>query len=168
MASSSGVLSLYLTRRDDLVSYAMRIVGDRTAAEDVVQDAYIRFGRVAQTRTIDDPLSYFYRIVRNLALDDRRRASVETRLMVESDAGSSASDQSPSPEAEMLAKDDLRQLTAALAELPERTRIALEMHRLGGCKLREIAAHLGISLTLAHELVVQGIEHCRRRLYTQP
>jgi DNA-directed RNA polymerase specialized sigma24 family protein len=54
---------------------------------------------------------------------------------------------------------------AAIAELPERTQIALEMHRFGGCKLREIADHLGISVTLAHSLVAEGIEHCRRRLH---
>jgi len=52
-----------------------------------------------------------------------------------------------------------------MAELPERTQIALEMHRLGGCKLREIADRLGISVGLAHGLVAEGIEHCRRRLH---
>ena len=40
-----------------------------------------------------------------------------------------------------------------MAELPERTRVALEMHRFGGFKLREIAAHLGISVTVTHELI---------------
>jgi RNA polymerase sigma-70 factor (ECF subfamily) len=52
----------------------------------------------------------------------------------------------------------------AMAELPERTRIALMMHRFDGFKLRDIAAHLGISVALAHALVYEGLEHCRRRL----
>ena len=52
----------------------------------------------------------------------------------------------------------------AIAELPERTRIALEMHRFGGCKLKEIAAALGISIPLAHILVAEGVQHCKRRL----
>jgi RNA polymerase sigma-70 factor (ECF subfamily) len=51
-----------------------------------------------------------------------------------------------------------------MAELPERTRIALMMHRFDGFKLRDIAAHLGISVALAHALVYEGLEHCRRRL----
>ena len=58
----------------------------------------------------------------------------------------------------------LRRLRAAMAELPERTRIALEMHRLGGCKLREIAERLGISESMAHVLVKDGIKHCQRRM----
>ena len=51
-----------------------------------------------------------------------------------------------------------------MAELPERTRVALEMHRFGGFKLREIAAHLGISVTVAHELIAQAVAHCRCRV----
>jgi RNA polymerase sigma-70 factor (ECF subfamily) len=38
------------------------------------------------------------------------------------------------------------------------------MHRFEGCKLREIAAVLEISLSSAQLLVVDGIEHCKRRL----
>ncbi len=52
----------------------------------------------------------------------------------------------------------------AFAELPERVRIAVEMHRFGGARLREIAAELGVSVTVAHELVVTGVAHCRSRL----
>ena len=51
-----------------------------------------------------------------------------------------------------------------MAELPTRTRIALEMHRFGGSTLRDIADHLGISIGSAHRLVVDGLEHCRERL----
>ena len=36
----------------------------------------------------------------------------------------------------------------------------------GGCKLKDIAAHLGISITVAHDIVAEGIAHCRR--YVRP
>jgi RNA polymerase sigma factor (sigma-70 family) len=52
----------------------------------------------------------------------------------------------------------------ALAELPERHRIAFEMHRIAGCTLREIAATLGVSVSQAQVLVVEGIEHCKQRM----
>ena len=38
------------------------------------------------------------------------------------------------------------------------------MRRFGGCKLKEIAAHLGISVTVAHDIIADGIAHCRRRV----
>ena len=63
-----------------------------------------------------------------------------------------------------IAQEDLQRVLTALAELPERTRIAVEMHRFGGCKLREIAEHLGISLSMAHHLIKDGVRHCQRAL----
>ncbi len=46
-----------------------------------------------------------------------------------------------------------------MAELPERTRVALEMHRFGGFKLREIAAHLGVSVTVDARADCRGVSH---------
>ncbi len=60
-------------------------------------------------------------------------------------------------------RDDVRRVAAAIAELPERQRIAVRMYGLEGCKLREIANQLEISISLAHNLVVDGLAHCDRR-----
>src|SRR3546814_11129897 len=57
----------------DLLDYASKIVGDRSHAEDVVQEAYLRFDAATAERSIGEPLSYLFRIVRNLSLDLRRR-----------------------------------------------------------------------------------------------
>ena len=48
------------------------------------------------------------------------------------------------------------QYRAELAELPERTRVVLGMHRFGGRKLKDIAQCLGISIALAPALVHEG------------
>jgi RNA polymerase sigma-70 factor (ECF subfamily) len=49
-------------------------------------------------------------------------------------------------------------------ELPARTRIALEMRRIEGAKLRDIAQRLGVSVPVAHSIVAEGIAYCRRRV----
>lgn len=164
-------LSLYLSHRSELVNYASGIVGCRARAEDVVQEAWLRFGgavegRSGEGRGLAEPVGYLYRIVRNLAVDGRRRQVREQRLMeadTETDVDMRA-DEKPSPEAEVLARDELRRLAEAMAELPDRTRIALEMHRFKGATIKEIAGHLGISAGLVHGLLVDGLEHCRARL----
>jgi DNA-directed RNA polymerase specialized sigma24 family protein len=58
-----------------------------------------------------------------------------------------------------------RLLKDALADLPERSRIALEMYRFGGCRFSDIAGHLGVSVGTAHKLVVEALRHCRQRVY---
>ena len=165
--SRDETLAFFMAHRPNLVSYASGIVGSRVQAEDVVQEAWLRFDDASRLRLLEEPLGYLYRIVRNLALDGRRRLAREDRgrdsyAVIAGDADGAAG---VTPEQEALHKDALRILMAAIAELPERTQIALEMHRFGGCKLREIADRLGISVALAHGLVAEGIEHCRRRLH---
>jgi RNA polymerase sigma factor (sigma-70 family) len=162
----SDAASVFTKHRHSLVDYAASIVGSRAHAEDLVQEAWLRFDEVSRQRFLGEPLAYLYRIVRNLALDGRRSGLRETRLLASQPAAVAvvSSSFTPTPERVALYKDELRLLHAALAELPKRTRVAFEMHRLGGCKLREIADHLGISIPLAQRLVADGLDHCRTRL----
>ncbi len=166
MSLNPSLLSIFLTHRGELVNYASGIVGDRGSAEDVVQEAYLRFDTTMASPQIEEPVGYLYRIVRNLAIDGRRKR-LRNERHVAADGGAELellAEDRPSPEDGVAAKDEVRIMMAALAELPERTRIALEMHRLGDYKLREIADHLGISVGRAHALVAEGLEHCRKRL----
>ena len=74
-----------------------------------------------------------------------------------------ASDQ-PSAETVLVSREELRTLAAALAELPERTRLAFNMHRLQGRPLREVADRLDISITRAQQLVKAAMIHGAKRL----
>jgi RNA polymerase sigma factor (sigma-70 family) len=168
VSPADPTLALYMQHRGELVNYASGITGDRSRAEDIVQEAYLRFSEVATRRLLDEPLGYLYRIVRNLALDGCRRQAHEGRYVspaTDVDL-SQAAEQRPSPEVQAGDRADLTVVLDALAELPERTRLALEMHHFEGLKLREIAERLGISVTLAHPLIAQAVDHCRRRLRT--
>lgn len=156
-----------MTHRRALINYASSITGNRAQAEDLVQDAWVRFNEASNGRLLDDAKGYLYRIVRNLALDVRRRATRENRVIVANSfetATQICPDDAPTAEAIALYKDEYRRVVDALTELPERTRIAFEMHRLGGAKLKEIAAFLNISVSLAQVLVTDAAEHCKQRL----
>jgi RNA polymerase sigma factor (sigma-70 family) len=160
-------LALFMANRAALVEYASGIIGNRAQAEDLVQEAWLRFDEVVERRFLDQPLAYLYRIVRNLALDGRRRLRRESQVIAGAELDAVAevtADGRPSAEAVLLYKDEYDLVMEAIAELPERTRIAVEMHRFGGRKLREIAAALGISVPMAHVLVAEGLQRCKRRL----
>lgn len=167
MSREPKVLDIYLSHRSELVNYASNILGDRANAEDVVQEAYLRFDAAATDRPLREPLSYLYRIVRNLSLDIRRRAGRDRdRLLSGAEMiVSRLHEERPSPEAAVATKEELRLVNEAIAELPDRTRLALEMHRFSEYTFRQIADELGVSVGLAHSLVAQGIEHCQRKLF---
>ena len=160
-------VSLFMAHRRALIDYASSINGSRAQAEDLVQEAWLRFDKASKGRFLEDAKGYLYRIVRNLAVDHHRRTTREHKLISRDDleqAAETCPDETPSPETIALFRDEIRCVTEAMAELPERTRIAFEMHRFGGATLKEIAAFLGISVSLAQMLVVDGAEHCKQRL----
>lgn len=159
-------LNLYLRHRAELIDYATPIVGDRMLAEDVVQDAWVRFSEVrrkdASARLILRPAGYLYRIVRNLALDMARLRASEHWT----DGSELTAVPDPAVSADRVIEDreKLKALHHALAELPERQRLAFAMHRMQHMTYRQIAAALNISQTRAHELVRAAFEHCIARL----
>lgn len=165
MLHERAALELFQSHRASLIDYARVITGNESQAEDVVQDAWLRFARARASVTLREPLQYLYRIVRNLAIDRKRSSRKHEErhaFTVDAIAESLAADE-PSPEAVALARSELQFVQLALSELPDRTRIAVEMHRFGGHTLSEIAGALGISVGLAHALVAEGIKHCHRR-----
>ncbi len=165
MAHIDQRLRLFLRYRAALIDLAAPIVGCRAGAEDVVQEAYLRFSAAGSDRSeIHKPVPYLYQIVRRLAFDWVHSHSRERPGMVDSEFFDEIASPTPSPEQIALYRQELELVTDALGELPERTRIAFEMHRLGGYKLHEIADHLGISVTLAHQLIHRGLAHCAARL----
>lgn len=150
-----------MTHRGALIDYATPITGCRMRAEDLVQEAYMRFATVEKT---DHPVAYLYRIVRNLAFDWKRHDAAEKRrdqahlLMV------GAEQMAPSPQEEALYRDELREVRAALAELPDGMRRAFEMHRLGGLSFQQIAQQLDVSIATAARWAQQALLHITKRL----
>lgn len=157
-------LPIQRSQRAELVDYATAITGDRARGEDMVQEAFLRFETTPNRQAVAEPFGYLRRIVRNLAFDWLRRRTVERRIFIGVEEPEEVTEDVPTAEAALNARQELRIVMAALNELPERTRRALEMHRFEGAKLVEIAATLGISVTLAHKLIHEALDHCRRRL----
>lgn len=167
MEQKGSLLILYSTYRRDLLKYANGLVADHSVAEDIVQEAWLRLDRGSETVALSEPLRYLYRIVRNLALDLRRKSTREKTIFTSAGFDSiveQQADAQPGPDQIAQDKAQLEAVQAVLVALPERTRIAFEMHRFGGCKLREIAAHLNISIAMAHVLVAEAVDACKQRV----
>jgi RNA polymerase sigma factor (sigma-70 family) len=165
MGDSRANLDVFLALRRELVNYASTITGDRVQAEDIVQEAYIRFmpREAASASSIQQPGAYLYRIVRNLALDlIRSRAREQEQQQMPPDwlIPAALSDPAEACRQQMA----LERLADALQALPEASRRAVEMHRFGGCTLVQIAAALQMSLTSAHRLLRDALVRLAREL----
>ncbi|MCJ7995726.1 RNA polymerase sigma factor [Rhizobium cremeum] len=156
---------LYTTHRPVLIDYASRLLGTRDGAEDIVQEAFLRFlpATTSNDRALP-PRSYLFRIVRNLVIDRHRRRKLEARQS-EQDAPDWAAPQAiPTPEESILFCESMRRAMDMIASLPEKQRIALEMVRFGGYSVEDVAAHLGVSLRTAYRLVEDAMIAVTTRL----
>lgn len=158
-------LAVYLRHRPALIDAASSVVG-RYAAEDVVQDAWLRFSASNQPK--QHPAAFLFRVVRNLAIDRGRRARREITGDGADEVLRSTAAVAPSVEQRLADSDDLRMVAEALAELPPAARTAFELHRFEGQTYAQIARALGVSQGQAHKLVQKAIVLCLERLEVGP
>ena len=134
-----------LVRRYMRQAYAVafRVLGHREDAEDVVQEAFL--AALANIRTFDTSRRFgpwLYRIVVTRGLNFRKARSRRTTDPLD-DAGAASGVPGPAAEAE---RDELRaSIGEALANLPERQRMVVQLFELDGFSGAEIGAMLGIS-----------------------
>jgi RNA polymerase sigma-70 factor, ECF subfamily len=122
-------------------AYLSHLTGDPHAADDLLQETYIRFLGVRRRWDSDaHRRHYLLRIATNLAHDHHRRAV--RRPVQPLDDGSGAADTpAPAPERGQEERTDLRR---ALARLSERERAMLWLAYAEGASHQEIADSLGL------------------------
>jgi RNA polymerase sigma-70 factor (ECF subfamily) len=128
-------------------SIAYRITGDRTAAEDVVQEAFLGAWRNAG-RYVDargTVRTWLLSIVHHRAIDAVRRRRPASELP-ETDAGLPQALTLPDTWAEVSDRLDRDDVLAALATLSDVQREAIELAYFGGLTQTEIAERTGVPL----------------------
>jgi RNA polymerase sigma factor (sigma-70 family) len=152
------LLTVFIEHREGLRQAAQRIVGERHVAEDVLQSAYLRITDTAERLLVRQPISYCFQVVRHLAIDSRRRATLEAQLFGNEAEGLTAPAPHASPEQVAIGGEFLASIDDALARLPDRTRHAFLLYRLEGRTQRDIARKLGVSATLVNFMIKDALE----------
>ena len=131
---------------------AGRMTGSVAEAEDVVQEALLRVWRAAgQWQPTAAFRTWLYRIVVNLCIDRSRRPSFAPL-----DAAGDPADPAPGPAAVLEKTRTARQVASAVAELPERQRIALVLTYYENLGNEETARILGTSVGGIESLLVRA------------
>jgi RNA polymerase sigma-70 factor (ECF subfamily) len=125
-------------------------------AEDLVQEAYLRFELYRREKTVRNPAAFVARTAMNLAIDaSRRRRSGPfapmTRDVLE------IADARPDPAEVLAAQNRLDSLNAGLARLNERTRSILLAQRVEGLSYSEIARREGISVSAVEKQIARAM-----------
>lgn len=158
-------LGVYLAHRAALIEYATPFLGSREAAEDIVQDAYLRFAPAKTSiGSPEQALAYLYRIVRNLAFDVLKRRKIEQRQAEDAVPFWAVPYAEPTPEQSVTCSEQIRIVSETLSSLPVEVRVAVEMNRFGGFTLEEVAEHLGVSVATVHRHIRSAMVKIASRL----
>ena len=165
-----GLAQAFVANRAQLRRAALAIVRAPEEADDVVQDAYVKLIEARCDAEVRQPLAYCFQVVRNMALDRRRRSAFESGLFGVEEEGHSVPAVMGQPERHAISWQNIAIIDRALAELPKRTRTAFELYRLNGLTQRDIGAQLGVSVGLVNSMIrdaMMALTHCRTMLVAE-
>jgi RNA polymerase sigma factor (sigma-70 family) len=127
------------------------------AADDLIQEAFLRFETYEAKGDVREPEGFIARTVVNLAIDaSRRRHRSPIRVLPDEDLAGFA-DASPGPAEEAHAANRLKRLSEGLETLPARTRRILLAQRVDGLSYAAIAREEGITVSAVEKHVAKGI-----------
>lgn len=163
---NSGILAMFEASRASLLRY-FRAQGAGDAAEDCIQELWLRLSASSPTGPIASPTSYIFRAATNVIID-RRRSETQARKrdhewadLADRRSDRATADPTPDPEASLMSRQNLALVERQLRTLPPRALAIFRRHRLDGVTQRQIADEMGVSsstvendLRLAYRLLI--------------
>lgn len=130
---------LYRQHYSAALLYAVHLCrGDRSLAEDLVQEAFFR-AFTAAPADMTSFRAWLMRVLRNLSIDHARRRSRLT------DAPPPERTDPATPETDLLRREDIRALYKAMEALPADDREVLSLYYFAQVPTPEIASVLGVA-----------------------
>jgi RNA polymerase sigma-70 factor, ECF subfamily len=164
----ASLRELYERYRVRLMTYAYYAVGNRTAAEDLLQEAFIRIYRHAGEFEPGKRFSaWAYAITANLCRDELRKSWRRRRLGFRADVDANeveAPSRAISPRAAAAGSEFRDRLGAEVAALPPEQREVITLRFLEALSYAEIAGVIGCPLGTVQSRIHAGVKALRERL----
>lgn len=152
-----------------LMSFFMRRVSDRAAAEDLTQDVFVRLLAAGDRERIDDVDAFVFKIAANLLKDRGRKTQRrgEAQLaefdMAPVSALTREFTEERTAERVLLGKETIAEVLQALDELGQRTKDIYILFRLEGMKQKDIAELYGLGRSTVEKEVMRATLHLALR-----
>lgn len=154
---------LFESHYEQLCRFARRYVSSSAAARDVVQEVFARVWERRRTKPLEEVRRpYLYRAVRNEAVNRRDRAGSRREMLETHVEGSETTARTPAEDFDQ--RRLRRRLSAAIEELPPRTREVFLLVRRDGLSYREAAEALDISASTVDTQMGRALEKLRASL----
>ncbi|MGL6162507.1 RNA polymerase sigma factor [Microbulbifer sp.] len=139
---------------------------DREEVADIVLDTYNRVYQYKSAAEIRNPKAFLFRVANNLWINGEKRK--HRRIGVEGNALDistvEVASEAPSAYRALKGEQELAIVRAAIEELPAKCRQAFVMNRFENMTYGEIAAELGVSVSMIEKHVSHAISHLRQKL----
>ena len=161
-AETAAPLDVLVENRRVFLRYLERRIGDRALAEDILQDAFTKVAARPDLAPADEgAIPWFYRVLRNAALDRFRRAGAAARAMDAFARQLETPQQAPSPELEAEICACVTRLAATLK--PEYA-AALQAIDMQGTPVKAFAQQQGLSASNAGVRIFRAREALKKRV----
>jgi RNA polymerase sigma-70 factor (ECF subfamily) len=170
---SSALRELIDRHKKVVLNIVYRFVGDRSAAEDISQEAFVR---VYQARKRYKPTAKFstwlYRIVSNLCLSTMRKEQLRKAYSLDSSLETQegelrtdrSSDEADPPGSRLDREELARVVRAAVESLPDSQRMAVILSRYGGLGYEEISRSMSLSTMAVKSLLNRARNNLKQTL----
>ena len=146
--SWDSIEELFAALESPLLAYALRLVGERSAAEDVVQEAFMKLH--AQFGEVREPQRWLYRTVHNLALNHRRATGKTVSLTVSVEDApdgtntADTTDPQPLPDEQIARIEGIGLVRLSLETLDDRSRELIRLKFNEDLSYKEISERTGL------------------------
>ncbi len=143
-----------------LYNFFLRLTGNRSASEDLVQEVFLRILKYRKTFAGQGKFTvWMYQIARNAHFDFLRKQKLEVPLEEQFQEAASSDEE---PATKMLAEVDINLLRKALERLPLRKKEILLLSRFQDMKYQEIADLFGCSISTIKTSVHRAVRDLGR------
>ena len=166
LADEAALKQLYELSSSKLYGVAVRVVGNRSWAEDVLQEAFLTIWRVAgdYRASLSPPMAWMCLIVRSRGLDFLRRRTSERAdqaLELDDALSDTMEGDSPNPMDTALAGEQAWALHQCLSQLGNRQREVVSLAYLRDLSHGELAEQLKLPLGTVKTWIRRGLEQLR-------